>query len=347
MFKIGRKEKVELLDPSIAMKLDSVSYTYEKGTSNEKQAVTDFSFEFQKGKIYSIIGNSGSGKSTLIQHFNGLIIPTKGTVNVDNFIISSKNKKVKRVSEIRKKCGLVFQFPEYQLFKDTIEKDIMFGPLALKSGKTKNQKKVEFIDQCRKRAKKYLNLLGMGDEYLKRSPFGLSGGQKRRVAIAGILAIETDIIAFDEPTAGLDPDGEHEMINIIKDLKKAGKTVIVVTHNMDHVLNISDSVLVIDEGKLIKSGTPYSIFTDQRIIERCSLVKPLIISLIENIIKRDSKYASLMQAQPTTTEQLVDLIAMIRNDEVVQVKEAESISKKMTSAVNKIKDKIIGKDKGK
>ncbi len=208
------------------------------------------------------------------------------------------SKKLKRFKELRRRVGFVFQFPEYQLFKDTIEKDIMFGPINLGVKKS----------EAKKRAKFYLNKLGLGDDYLERSPFGLSGGQKRRVAIAGILAIENDILVFDEPTAGLDPAGEHEMMQIILDAKANNKTIFVITHTMEHVLEVADEVVVMDEGEIIKTGTPYEIFFDEHIINSTSIQVPRVIAVINELIKKDSKYEVLKQKQPRTIEELADAI---------------------------------------
>ncbi|WP_303923997.1 ATP-binding cassette domain-containing protein [Ureaplasma parvum] len=215
------------------------------------------------------------------------------------------SKKIKRFKELRRRVGFVFQFPEYQLFKDTIEKDIMFGPINLGVKKS----------EAKKRAKFYLNKLGLGDDYLERSPFGLSGGQKRRVAIAGILAIQNDILVFDEPTAGLDPAGEHEMMQIILDAKVNNKTVFVITHTMEHVLEVADEVIVMDEGEIIKTGTPYEIFFDQHIINSTSIQVPRVIAVINELIKKDLKYEILKQKQPRTIEELADAIIEFKKGE--------------------------------
>ena len=204
---------------------------------------------------------------------------------------------------------MVFQFPEYQLFKDTIEKDIMFGPIALGIKK----------DEAKKRAKFYLNKLDMGDEYLPRNPFGLSGGQKRRVAIAGILAIETDILIFDEPTAGLDPVGEQETMKMIKEIQETGKTIFVITHTMDHVLEIADEVIVLNDGEIIKHGDPYSIFLDESIVKSTSIDTPKVIKTIKKLIDKDKRFEKLIDYKPKTTEELnnaiVDLIKQIKKGE--------------------------------
>lgn len=214
------------------------------------------------------------------------------------------SKKIKKFKELRKKVGFVFQFPEYQLFKDTIEKDIMFGPINL--GVKKNEAK--------QKAKFYLNKMGLGDDYLERSPFGLSGGQKRRVAIAGILAIETDVLVFDEPTAGLDPAGEQEMMQIILDAKANNKTVFVITHTMEHVLEVADHVIVMDQGEIIKEGDVYDIFFDDELIANTSIEIPRVIMVIKQLIKKDQRYKQLIDLRPRNINELADAIIKIRKE---------------------------------
>lgn len=205
-----------------------------------------------------------------------------------------KNKKLKKIKELRKMVGLVFQFPEYQLFKDTVEKDIMFGPIVL--GDKSEIAKVK--------AKKYLNLLGLSDDYLYHSPFELSGGQKRRVAIAGILAIEPNILVFDEPTAGLDPQGEIEILNIIKKAKNNNQTIIVISHNMDHALEIADEVVVMNDGEIIANGTPFDIFMNHDLISYTKLERPKIIDFIDSLIQNDNNYNKILTIKPRTIEEL-------------------------------------------
>jgi energy-coupling factor transport system ATP-binding protein len=196
---------------------------------------------------------------------------------------------------------MVFQFPEYQLFKSTIEKDIIFGPIAL--GINKKQALIN--------AKKYINLVGLDESFLPRSPFDLSGGQKRRVAIAGILAIEPDILVLDEPTAGLDPHGEREMIDIIKQYKNTGKTVIIISHVMDHVLEIADEMIILGNKKILVAGKPYDVFTNNEILTKTTLNKPKIINTIETLVEKDKRFNKLFDIQPRTVEQLANAINSI------------------------------------
>jgi energy-coupling factor transport system ATP-binding protein len=211
-------------------------------------------------------------------------------------------RKIKNVKAIRQNIGMVFQFAEYQLFKSTIKKDIIFGPLNFGV-----KKKI-----AESRANKYICDVGLDKTFLPRNPFGLSGGQKRRVAIAGILAIEPKILVFDEPTAGLDPDGEKEMMNIIKELKNAGKTVIIVTHQMDQAMEISDNIVVLGDGKILKAGDIYDIFGDKDVVKKASLNIPSIYFIIDGLIEKNSKYSKLLETKPRTIEQLVTDINKIR-----------------------------------
>ena len=249
----------------------NVSHVYAPKTPYEFKSLENVNLTLSPGKIIAIIGSTGSGKSTLIQHINGLLIPTTGEVNANGFIIKAKQKKIKNVKQLRKTIGLVFQFPEYQLFEETIEKDIMFGPVNL------GEKK----EVARENSKKYLEMVGLPLSYLERSPFDLSGGQKRRVAIAGILAMEGKTLILDEPTAGLDPEGEKDFIDLFNRInKEQQKRIILVTHNMDHVLQIADEVIAMKEGKVLKVGTPFDIFRNKELLEELLIEPPKIYNLI-------------------------------------------------------------------
>ena len=217
----------------------------------------------------AIIGQTGSGKSTLIQHINALLLPTSGEIKIDDYIISQNNKP-QNLKSLRKKSGLVFQFPEYQLFEETIERDIMFGPMNFG------------IDENRAKeiAKKSLEMVGLDQTYLEKSPFDLSGGQKRRVAIAGILAMDPDILVLDEPTAGLDPSGIKEMMDLFKKIHEMGKTVVLVTHDMNHVLEYCDNVVVMNDGQVEKAGKVKDIFLDSDYLLNLGIDLPLITNLI-------------------------------------------------------------------
>ncbi|AHF57401.1 energy-coupling factor transporter ATPase [Spiroplasma eriocheiris] len=272
MSKIKNKKNDEVKNlESSDIVFTNVSHVYAPKTPYEFKSLENINLTLSPGKIIAIIGSTGSGKSTLIQHINGLLIPTTGEVNANGFIIKAKQKKIKNIKQLRKTIGLVFQFPEYQLFEETIEKDIMFGPVHL------GEKK----EVARENAKKYLEMVGLPLSYLERSPFDLSGGQKRRVAIAGILTMEGNTLILDEPTAGLDPEGEEDFIDLFNRInKEQQKRIILVTHNMDHVLQIADEVIAMKEGKVLKVGTPFDIFRNKELLEELLIEPPKIYNLI-------------------------------------------------------------------
>ncbi|MDR2462145.1 MAG: ATP-binding cassette domain-containing protein [Mycoplasmataceae bacterium] len=291
-----------MLNSKPIISIKDLRVSYDKKKPIESTLIESFSYDFEPGKIYFIIGNSDAGKTTLVKHFNGLLKSNQGTINVNDFIIDPKKKKIKNFKKLRKMISMVFQFPEYQLFKDTVAKDIMFGPINLWTKK----------EEAKKLAKEKLEMLGMSaDTYFSRSPFALSGGQKRRVAIAGILAINPEIIIFDEPTAGLDPAGEQMMMDIIGDLKKEGKTVIVVTHVMSQVLQMADETLLLGNKKLLLSGNPYEIFTNDKIIEENYLDKPSIIKIIDRLYEVDKRFKKLYEMRPRNANDFVDCISKI------------------------------------
>ncbi|ADC31161.1 ABC-type cobalt transport ATP-binding protein [Mycoplasmoides gallisepticum str. F] len=294
------------------LRAQGLKCVFDEKTPEEFWALNGIDFTFEKNKIYCIIGNSGSGKSTLVTHFNGLLTSKYGTLSIRDFknnhdiVISPNTKKIKNFKRLRKIISMVFQFPEYQLFKDTIQKDIMFGPVALGVHK----------EEAAKLAKFYLNRMGLDSSYLDVSPFELSGGQKRRVAIAGILAIQSEIIIFDEPTAGLDPKGESEMVELILESKKENKTVIVITHQMEKVLEIADEVILLDKGKILTSGTPYQIFTDPEIIQTTSIALPHVVQVINDLSLRNPIFKKLYDYEPRTVKDLAKAInEVIKNYE--------------------------------
>ena len=235
----------------MGIKINHVFYTYQKKATNATLALNDVSFEIEDNDFISIVGETGSGKSTLAQTFNALIFPDEGEVQTGDYVISYKNRKSRSLKGLRKHVGLVFQFPEYQLFEETVEKDVAFGL------KNYGYKEVEAI----KLAHKALEEVGIDKSFYKRSPFELSGGEKRRVAIAGIIALNPDILVLDEPTAGLDPKGSKIILNLINKFNKEGKTIILVTHDMNIVLNYSDHVVVMNDGKVAFEGTPSDLFS--------------------------------------------------------------------------------------
>ncbi len=252
------------------IKTNKISHTFNKGMLTEHLAISDVSTTINQGEFITIIGHTGSGKTTFIEHLNALLLPTTGEVIIGDKIITNTKRKIKNIKAIRKQVGVVFQFAEYQLFEETIEKDIIFGPISMGVPK----------DEAKELASKYIELVGLSEEFLEISPFSLSGGQKRRVALAGILAMEPDILIFDEPTAGLDPQGEKDMYEIFKNLHLEGKTIVIVTHNLDHVLEHSMRTLVFTKGELVKDDASIEIMYDVDFLLENELEPPKLVSLV-------------------------------------------------------------------
>ena len=261
----------------MSIKIKNVSFSYMVKTPNEVKALDDVSFEIEKGSITAIIGHTGSGKSTLIQTLNALILPSSGEIEVDDFVITPNRKKNKNIKELRKHIASIFQFPEYQLFEENVEKDVAFG---LKNYGFKENEAIE-------KAHEALKLVGLDESFYKRSPFELSGGEKRRVAIAGILILDPDILILDEPTAGLDPNGTKIILDLIEELNKKGKTIILVTHDMNIVLNHATDVVVLKKGKLVFDGKPNQLFAQNT--DELDLDVPPIYSFAQSLIKRGLK----------------------------------------------------------
>lgn len=251
-----------------------VDHTYSENTPFAYHAIKGINLTIPQGSMCALIGHTGSGKSTLIQHINALLLPTQGEIHVEDVIITATDKP-STLKPLRKKAGLVFQFPEYQLFEETILKDIIFGP---KNFGISEEETIEI-------AKKTLKLVGLDESYLEKSPFDLSGGQKRRVAIAGILAMNPDILILDEPTAGLDPQGAKEMLNLFKEINKQGKTVIIVSHDMNQVLEYCDDVIVMNKGQIERHVPVSELFKETDYLTSLSIDLPTITSFILELNK--------------------------------------------------------------
>ncbi len=251
---------------------ENVSHTYSAGTPYKFRALNNINLDIREGKMTAIIGQTGSGKSTLVQHLNALLLPDEGIVHIldRDIVAGEKNKKLK---ELRGKVGLVFQFPEYQLFEETVLKDVAFGP--------KNFGCTE--DEANKRAKEALKLVGLGAQhYYEKSPLELSGGQKRRVAIAGILAMDPEVLVLDEPTAGLDPAGTASMMALFSKLnKEMHKTVLMVTHDMENVYTYCDDVVVMDQGQVKLHGSARDFFSDPKKCRELNILPPYIVRMKE------------------------------------------------------------------
>lgn len=230
----------------MGIQIKDLRYFYTK----EKPALDNISLDIKEGSFTAIIGETGSGKSTLIQNLNALLIPSEGEIKVDEFLITNNKKKNKKIHQLRKKVAIVFQFPEYQLFEETVLKDVAFG---VKNFGAKQ-------DEANEKAKIALASVGIDESYYNKSPFELSGGERRRVAIAGILAINPEILVLDEPTAGLDLKGTIDIMNLVKKMHEDGKTIILVTHDMDIVNKYAEQVIVLSNGNIVFNGKPYELF---------------------------------------------------------------------------------------
>lgn len=260
------------------MKIENLNYIYNENTPFEKKALDNINLEIDQGEFIGLIGHTGSGKSTLVQHLNGLVKPTSGRIIIDGVDITEKKSNLK---EIRQKVGLVFQYPEHQLFEETIYKDIAFGPKNLGLSK----------EEVEERVKESMEQVGMDFETLKdRSPFELSGGQKRRVAIAGVIAMHPKILVLDEPTAGLDPRGRDEVLGeILKIYKKRNITVILVSHNMEDIAKLVNRILVMDKGKLAMDNTPLEIFKRSDELKKIGLGIPQITEFMKRFYEKQKK----------------------------------------------------------
>lgn len=255
----------------MSLKLEHVSYIYGSDTKLPVRALDDICLEIPEGQFIGLIGHTGSGKSTLVQHLNGLIEPTEGTITYDGKNIWEKDFPKK---ELRSNVGLVFQYPEHQLFEVDVFSDVCFGPKNLGLSK----------EEAEARAKRALELVGFPEEYYKQSPFELSGGQKRRVAIAGVLAMQPKILVLDEPTAGLDPRGRDEILGQIAHLKKeTGISVVLVSHSMEDVANYVERIIVMNKGKVLYDDAPRSVFAHVKELEAVGLAAPQVTYILHKL----------------------------------------------------------------
>ncbi len=256
------------------IRVENLTHTYSAGTPFERSAVEDMSLSVYRGELLGLIGHTGSGKSTLIQHLNGLLKPTAGRVLLDGKDIWAEPKKIR---DVRFRVGLVFQYPEYQLFEETVSKDIAFGPknMGLKG------------DELERRIRDAARFAGLSEELLEKSPFALSGGQKRRVAIAGVIAMEPEVLVLDEPSAGLDPRGREELLAHIRAYhKERGNTVVLVSHSMEEIARYADRIVVLARGKTLMSGTPREVFSRGRELMRAGLDVPQATRIALELQKR-------------------------------------------------------------
>lgn len=247
--------------------LQEVEYKYQANTPFERLALKDVSIDIASGTFLAIIGHTGSGKSTVIQHLNALLRPTSGKVIIGDRVITSE-KKQKNLKDVRKKVGIVFQFPEHQLFEETVEKDICFGPMNFGVSES----------EAKERARVAIKQVGLEESILEKSPFDLSGGQMRRVAIAGVLAMKPDVIVLDEPTAGLDPRGRKEIMNMFYSLHRdRNLSTILVTHSMEDASLYADQIVIMHQGRVFREGTPLEIFSDPEGLFELGLDVPEVV----------------------------------------------------------------------
>ena len=262
--------------------LENVSFTYQEGTPLASTALSDVSLKIEDGSYTALIGHTGSGKSTILQLLNGLLVPSQGSVRVFDTLITSTSKN-KDIRQIRKQVGLVFQFAENQIFEETVLKDVAFGPQNFGVSE----------EDAEKIAREKLALVGIDESLFDRSPFELSGGQMRRVAIAGILAMEPAILVLDEPTAGLDPLGRKELMNLFKKLHQSGMTIVLVTHLMDDVAEYANQVYVMEKGRLVKGGKPSDVFQEVVFMEEVQLGVPKITAFCKRLADRGVSFKRL------------------------------------------------------
>ena len=288
-----------------AIEIKHLTYIYSRKTPYEKKALDDVNLCIEEGSFVGIVGATGSGKSTLIQHLNGLIkVQDKKTSSVVVQGMSAMDKKT--LKNLRFKVGMVFQYPEYQLFADTVEKDVAFGPKNMKLSK-------EEIDA---RVRKAMDVVGLDyDQFASRSPFDLSGGEKRRAAIAGVIAMQPEILVLDEPVAGLDPAGREEILALVKKLQKeVSPTIILVSHNMDDIAVMADRIIALKDGKVVMDGTPKEVFSDRKHVEEIGLDVPFATSLSDEFIARGYD----LPKDIISLDELADALSKIRKNEGVK-----------------------------
>ncbi|SFU30049.1 energy-coupling factor transport system ATP-binding protein [Clostridium sp. DSM 8431] len=284
----------------MSIKIENLTHIYMPDGPFEKKALNDVNIEIEDGDFVALIGHTGSGKSTLIQHMNGLLKPSSGKIFVDDIDITSKNIKL---TDVRKKVGLVFQYSEYQLFEETIAKDIAYGPKNLGLSD----------EEINERVKDSMQMVGLNYDYFKdKSPFDLSGGQKRRVAIAGVIAMKPSVLILDEPTAGLDPKGRDDILGQIKKLHdEYGMTIVLVSHSMEDVAKIAKKVIVMDNGSVVLQGKPEEVFKEVEKLEKIGLAVPQVTYLMRAL--REKGFDVLENAY-TIEQAKAEILKFIKNN---------------------------------
>ena len=277
---------------------ENVEHVYNPKTPFERKALYDLNILIPSGTFQAVIGHTGSGKSTLIQHINGLLRPTSGKISIGDRIIGPEKQKDLR--SLRKKVGIVFQYPEHQLFEETVEKDVCFGPMNFGVSE----------EEAKRKAKEVLQLVGLPQSVLEKSPFDLSGGQMRRVAIAGVLAMEPEVLILDEPTAGLDPRGRKEIMDMFKMMHdKAKLTTILVTHSMEDAAFYADHIMVMDKGTVYMKGTPSEIFQEPEKLNRVGLDIPESVQFMRSLSEAIKKPLPAVFTVEEVSDHIVKLLA--------------------------------------
>ncbi len=281
----------------MSIRVENLKHIYEKGMPTESLALDDVSFEVEDGQLFGIIGHTGSGKSTLLQHLNGLLKPDEGKIEIGGVDITEPGISM---TEIRKRIGLVFQYPEYQLFEETVAKDVAFGPKNLGLSEA----------EAEERVREALELVGLDYELFKdRSPFDLSGGQKRRVAIAGVIAMKPEVLILDEPTAGLDPKAHKDVLAMVEEVHRiTGNITILVSHNMADIARLSDKILVIDNGRVVTVGTPKEVFSRRKELAEVGLDLPPITKLTETLRGRGMAISETILSVEDAAEEIADFL---------------------------------------
>lgn len=277
----------------MSIRVEHLKHIYDKGMPTESLALDDVSFEIADGQMFGIIGHTGSGKSTLLQHLNGLLKPESGHIVIGDVDITEPDIAM---TEIRKRIGLVFQYPEYQLFEETVAKDVAFGPRNLGLAE----------EEIQERVREAIELVGLDYETFKeRSPFELSGGQKRRVAIAGVIAMRPEALILDEPTAGLDPKAHKDVLKMVEEVhRRTGNITILVSHNMADIARLCDRVLVIDSGRVVTVGTPKEVFSHRRELAEVGLDLPPVTQLTEALRQRGFQIDETILSVEEAAEQI-------------------------------------------
>lgn len=287
----------------MSIQVRNLTHIYEPGMPTESVALEDVSFEIEDGQMVGIIGHTGSGKSTLLQHLNGLLKPTSGQI-----VVSGRDITAPGVSmvEIRKKIGLVFQYPEYQLFEETVAKDVAFGPKNLGLSE----------DEIEERVREALELVGLDYEAVaERSPFELSGGQKRRAAIAGVIAMRPEVLILDEPTAGLDPKAHKDVLAMVEEVhRRTGNITILVSHNMADIARLSDKIIVVDSGRLIAAGTPEEVFARREQLEQVGLALPPVTQFTEALRSRGLPLSETILSADQAVEEIYQYLKGITKE---------------------------------